>query len=116
MGKQRNKGGRPTKGDDARQHLVTVRICKADLDELLEVQKLTRKSKSNIFYDRYKNNKFNYVEISTYPITELRQFRIANDNLNQIAKMVNTYKEHSLNKDLIEALRIISMALLRIQP
>jgi len=110
------KGGRPGKGDDARSHTVSVMVSANDLKEIMDIKKLTKRSKSDIIYNRYKNNKFNIIDKSVFSTEHLRMFQIANNNLNQIAKQVNTHKQHNLYKDQIEVLKLVADTLIKIQP
>jgi hypothetical protein len=111
-----NKGGRPSKGKDARYKTVGVSFSECEYDEIMSIQKLTKQSKSDIVYNRYRMNEFNFVKISTFPIEHLRLFKIANNNLNQIAKAVNTNKQTSLDKYQIKELREIADLLLKLEP
>lgn len=114
--KKINKGGRPRKGDDARQHLITIAVSANDLKEILEVQKHTRQSKSDIVYDRYKKSQVVVVQKFGLSGDEMRALAIANNNLNQIARRLNTEKSSNLDKSETEMLNVISQQLAKIRP
>lgn len=109
-------GGRPEKGDDARTHLVGVYVTANDLKDILDVKKITKQSKSDIVYNRYKKGKFIVVQKFGLSGDELRSLSIANNNLNQIARRLNTEKASQLDKDDRESLKVIGQQLAKIRP
>lgn len=112
----KNKGGRPVKGIKSKSVPAMFYITVEDDDKLKEMIVRSKLTRSSFLYKIYKEGVVNIYERPGLNIEQLRLFGFANNNLNQIARQINTSKQTVLDIQTLNVLQEIATNLAKILP